>query len=58
MSSQNFKLHKHLMGDKRLIITSDDLTIYVDYDDVDQRKVLRQTKKMVHVLETYWDEEE
>jgi hypothetical protein len=58
MSSQNFKLKKHSVIDKQLTIQGNDLTIWVDYDDVDTTDVLRKTKKLVQVLENYWDEEE
>lgn len=50
-----FKLKKYLDIDKHLEIEGPDLSIKVDFDDVNHRKVLRETKQMVAVLNKFWN---
>lgn len=35
-----------------------DITILIDFDDVDTKETLKLASKVLTVLENYWDEEE
>lgn len=52
-----FKLKKHKDIDKHLTVEGPDLTMKIDFDDVDQRATLRATRKMVALLNEHWNGE-
>ena len=55
MANQTFRIEKHTSLDKRFAIEGPDITLYVDNDDVDQRVVARQAKRLVAILNEHWD---
>lgn len=58
MSSQNFRLKRFRSTDKTLTIMGNDITILIDFDDVDTKETLKLVSKVLTVLENYWDKEE
>jgi hypothetical protein len=53
-----FKMQKMHPCDKDIIIYGTNLAIKVNYDDVLHRLVRKDVKKMLKILNKYWDEEE
>jgi hypothetical protein len=48
--SGKFKIESHTMIDKSFKISNDEITLYVDYDDVDHKTVDRMAKGIVKAL--------
>lgn len=62
MSKSEFVIQKYSNADKSIEIfeTPEDwntLVISIDYDDVDRDRIKKKVKKMVDILNKYWDKE-
>ena len=58
MTNEQFYMEKiNESCDKEIVIYGDDIKITIDYDDVNHRKVKREAKKILSILNTYWNDE-
>lgn len=48
--SKEFKIEPHTGIDKSFLIFNDDITLAVDYDDVDHKTVDNEAKRIVKIL--------
>lgn len=45
-----FRMEKHTAIDKSFVISNDDITLAVDYDDVDHKTVDKTARQILRVL--------
>ncbi len=55
---KTFKIYSFTNWDKDICVTSEELTLKVDYDDVDHKTVKKAMKKMVKILNKHWNDSE
>lgn len=54
---KKFKINEHNDYDKSFQISSKELSLQVDYDDVNHPEVYAASRVLVEVLNQHWDEE-
>lgn len=55
MPKKLFKIEPHTTIDKRFNIVNDEITLIVDYDDVNHKEVDKAARKLVKILNEHWD---
>lgn len=55
-TTKPFKIEKHDRFDKQFEINGPDIRLFVDNDDVDQKTVAREARKLVAILNKHWED--